>query len=278
MRALGALGHVAGQDFTIDQRDQPRQLENTPEVLAELIRLKPDALVLWGTVAAIAAKKLTSSVPVVFLSVGAPVEIGLVRSLANPGGNMTGVTFEAASETYAKRLQILKEISPRLSRVAILQAVGDANVAFAMTSLERAAPALGIKLLPIGVRSIEEINVAFGSIKKNGAEALLVVSGALTFRFGSQIAALAASHRLPSIHGFRETVEAGGLISLGPDYLEMARRGAALTSMILKGRKPENIPVEQPTRYEMLINRNTAKVLGLTLPQDLLLRADRVIE
>jgi putative ABC transport system substrate-binding protein len=247
-------------------------------VLAELIRSKVDVIVVWGTVGSVVAKKATQSVPVVFLSVGAPVEIGLVKSLARPGGNMTGVTFEAASETYGKRLQLLKEIAPRLSRVAVLQAAGDANVAFAMTSLERAAPSLGIRLEPVEVRSADELESAFGVMNKNGAQALVVIAGSFTFRNGNRIADLARAHRLPSIHGFKETVESGGLISLGPDFIEMARRGAALVDLILKGTKPGDIPVEQPTRYELHINLKTAKVIGVTIPQSILLRADRVIE
>jgi len=276
--SLHRLGYVVGQNVVIEYRFGEGQVDRISALLAELIRSKSDVIVVWSTVGAVLAKKATQSVPIVFLSVGAPVEIGLVKSLARPGGNMTGVTFEAASETYGKRLQLLQEIAPQLSRVAVLQAAGDANVAFAMTSLERAAPSMGIRLEPVEVRAPAELDAAFDVIKKSGAQAVLVVAGTFTFRSGSRIADLARAHRLPSIHGFKETVESGGLISLGPDFMEMAKRGAALVDMILKGAKPGDIPVEQPTRYELHINLRTAKALGLTIPSSLLLRADRVIE
>jgi putative ABC transport system substrate-binding protein len=276
--SLYGMGYVVGRNVVIEHPREDGQLDRMPAVLAELIRSKVDVIVVWGTVGAVVANKATQSVPVVFLSVGAPVEIGLVKSLARPGGNMTGVTFEAASETYGKRLQLLKEIAPRLSRVAVLQAAGDANVAFAMTSLERAAPSLGIRLDPVEVRSADELESAFGVMNKNGAQALVVIAGSFTFRNGKRIADLARAHRLPSIHSFKETVEDGGLISLGPDFIEMARRGAALVDVILKGTKPSDIPVEQPTRYELHINLKTAKAIGITIPQSILLRADRVIE
>ncbi len=237
-----------------------------------------DLLVTWSTVGGVAAKRLAVSIPVVFLSVGAPVEVGLVSSLARPGGNMTGVTFESSTETYAKRLQILKEIIPTLDRVAVLRARGDANVAFAMQSLERSAPELGITLAPADVVSPDELEAAFAEIEKTGAQGLVVIAGSLTYTAGTRIASLALAHRLPSCGGFRETVQAGGLVSLGPDGVAIARQGAAYVDKIIHGSKPADLPVGQPERYEIYVNLKTANALGLTVPLSLLARADEVIE
>jgi putative ABC transport system substrate-binding protein len=237
-----------------------------------------DLLVVWSTIGGVAAKRLGSSLPVVFLSVGAPVEIGLVPSLAHPGGTMTGVTFEASTETYAKRLQILKEIMPALERVAVLRAHGDANVPFAMQSLERSAPQLGITLQPVEVASADDLDSAFGRIAASGGQALIIIAGSLTFVANARIAALTLVYRLPSCSGFRETVQAGGLVSLGPDFIAIARQGAGYVDKIIHGSKPSDLPVEQPTRYEIYVNQKTAKALGLAIPPSLLARADEVIE
>jgi len=237
-----------------------------------------DLLVVWSTIGGVAAKRLGLSLPVVFLSVGAPVEIGLVPSLAHPGGTMTGVTFEAATETYAKRLQILKEIVPALEWVAVLRARGDANVPFAMQSLERSAPQLGITLQPVEVASADDLDSAFARIAASGAQALIIIAGSLTFVANARIASLALAYRLPSCSGFRETVQAGGLVSLGPDFVAIARQGAGYVDKIIHGSKPADLPVEQPTRYETYVNQKTAKALGLAIPPSLLARANEVIE
>jgi putative ABC transport system substrate-binding protein len=236
-----------------------------------------DLLVIWSTVGGVIAKRV-STLPVVFLSVGAPVEIGLVKSLSHPGGNMTGVTFEAASETYAKRLQILKDIVPNLERVGILGAAGDANVAFAMVSLDHSAPQLGVTLLPVYVGSTGEINAAFETMMSNKAQGLIVIAGALTYSAGAQIADLTLAHHLPSCNAFKETVAEGGLVSLGPDLVEMAKQGAVFADKIIRGASPADLPVEQPSRYELHVNLKTAKALGLTVPLSLLGRADEVIK
>ena len=233
-----------------------------------------DLLVVWSTVGGVAAKRLALPIPVVFLSVGAPVDIGLVSSLAHPGGTMTGVTFESSTETYAKRLQILKEIIPALDGVAVLRARGDPNVPFAMQSLERAAPQLGISLVPVDVASPDELEAAFAEIEKSGAQGLVVIAGSLTYTSGTRIASLALEHRLPSCGGFRETVQAGGLVSLGPDLVAIARQGAIYVDKIIHGSKPGDLPVGQPERYQIYLNLKTATVLGLTIPSSLLARAD----
>jgi putative tryptophan/tyrosine transport system substrate-binding protein len=191
---------------------------------------------------------------------------------------MTGVTFEAAGETYAKRLQILKEIALAATSVAVLRGAGDANVPFAMASLEQAAPALGITLLPVDIQSVDDLEGAFMQMTRDDAQALLVIAGSLTFFVSKRIADLALKRKLPSCHAFKETVAAGGLVSLGPDLIAMNRQGADYVDKIIKGFKPADLPVEQPVRYEMHVNLKTAKALGLTIPSSLLARADEVIE
>jgi putative ABC transport system substrate-binding protein len=274
---LADLGSVEGRNIVLLHRIAGPQPDKLQEAISSFVP-QIDLLVVWGTVAAMAAKKLAVTVPTVFVSVGAPVEIGLVQSLAHPGGNMTGITFEAATETYGKRLQILKEIVPDLKRVAVLRAVGDPNVEFAMTSLNRAAPALEITLVPLDIKSADDLKSGFANVKKSQAEALLVIAGGLTYTVGTEIADLALEARLPSCHAFKETVMAGGLVSLGPDLVAMARPAAAQIDKIIKGTSPADIPVEQPTRYELYINLNTARLLNLTIPPSLLARADEVIE
>jgi putative tryptophan/tyrosine transport system substrate-binding protein len=244
-------------------------------VEAEIAAISPsvDLMVVWGTIAGVAAKRLAPQIPVIFLSVGAPVDIGLVESLAHPGGNMTGVTFEAATQTYAKRLELLKDILPALDRVAVLRTRGDPNVPFAMQSLERSAPKLGVHLLPVDFDA-----AAFAQMEEGGAQAVIVIAGAVTFVNHARIAALALAHHLPSCSGFRQSVQAGGLISLGPDLAAIARQGAGYVDKIIHGGKPADLPVEQPERYDIYLNLKTAKALGLNIPPSLLARADEVIE
>jgi putative ABC transport system substrate-binding protein len=191
---------------------------------------------------------------------------------------MTGVTFEAATETYGKRLQILKDIVPRLTHVAVLRALGDTNVNFAMASLERSAPQLEVTLSTFDVKSGNDLELAFAEMKRNQVKGVIVIAGALTYSHGNRIAELSLESRLPSCHGFRETVIAGGLVSLGPDLIEMAGQGATYFDKIVRGTKPADLPVEQPARYEMYVNIKTAKMLGLELPLPFLARADKVIE
>jgi putative ABC transport system substrate-binding protein len=269
------LGYVPSRNVILTHRFvEPKELEHT------LLGLLPstDLLVIWTTLGAVTAKKVASELPIVFLGVGAPLDLGLVQSLAHPGGNMTGVTFQAASETYAKRLQILTEIVPNLSRVAVLRTIGDANVAFALKSLEQAAPQLGVTLLPFDIRTADELPDAFDAMTADNAQALIAISSAVVYGATKRVAELALLHRLPSCHPFRETVAAGGLVSLGPDASVMAKQGADYAARIMQGSKPSDVPVEQPTRYEMHINLKTANALGITVPATLLARADEVIE
>src|SRR5690242_1349389 len=213
VRALLGLGYIDGKDVqvrTLFTAPNPKDMKEA--VLSLLPEI--DLLVVWGTIGGVAAKSVASRIPVVFVSVGAPVDIGLVESLAHPGGNMTGITFEAATETYGKRLQLLKEILPNLTRLAVLGAKGDPNFPFAMMSIENSARSLGVSITPIEINSADDFRNAFDEMKRRQSQALVVVSGALTYANSKVIAELSLSNRLPSCHGFKETVASGGLISL----------------------------------------------------------------
>ena len=274
---LDTLGYVAGKSIVVKRSIVPPE---ATAIEAAITKLLPDIdiLVIWGTVGGAAAKRLSQSIPTVFLSVGAPVDIGLVQSLSHPGGNMTGVSFEAASDTYAKRLQMLKEIVPSLEKIAVLAAQGDPNVTFAMESLDQAASAMHVELASIYVKTADDLPAAFDQIQRSKVGGLIVIAGLLTSINSKTIAELSLAHRLPSCHGFRETVVAGGLISLGPDLFAIARQGALYVDKIIRGDRPAELPVEQPDRYEIYINLKAAKALGLEIPAYLLARADKVIE
>jgi putative tryptophan/tyrosine transport system substrate-binding protein len=274
---LNDLGDVQGRNVVLTHQFAGPQPDKVRKVIASLLP-EIDLLVAGGTIGGVAAKELADNVPTVFVSVGAPVEIGLVQSLAHPGGNMTGITFEAATETYGKRLQILKEIVPDLERAAIMRAVGDPNVGFAMKSLEGAAPELGVTLVPIDIKSTSDLEAAFTKIRNSEVEGLLDIAGALTRTIGAEIADRALAAHLPLCSPFRETVIAGGLVSLGPDPIAMARQAAAQIDKIIKGANPADIPVEQPARYDLYINLKTARLLNLTISPTLPARADEVIE
>jgi putative tryptophan/tyrosine transport system substrate-binding protein len=276
-QGLSTLGYIDGKNIRLQTRFAAPKLN---EMQAAVLALLPDIdlLVVWGTIGGVAAKAVAPNIPVVFISVGAPVDIGLVQSLAHPGGNMTGTTFEAASETYGKRLQLLKEILPDLSRVAVIGARNDPNFPFAMTSLGKSAPLMQISLTAVEVGSDDDLMRAFDRVKRDRLEAVIVVAGAFTYANSKAIADLALANGVPSCHGFKEIVAAGGLISLGPDLMTLARQGASLIDKIIQGARPADLPVEQPTRYLTSINLRTARSLGLSLSPALLASADEVIE
>jgi putative tryptophan/tyrosine transport system substrate-binding protein len=278
LSGLRDLGYVDGRNIIlIKQQFAAPSVKGMREAILEGLP-NADILVVSGTVGGVAAKSVSPNIPVVFISVGAPVDIGLVDSLAHPGGNMTGTTFEATSETYAKRLQILKEIMPGLSRVAVLGAKDDPNFPFAMVSLKQSAPELSVSLSQIEMDSTADLDGVFNAIKQNGAEALIVVAGSLTYGLIQRTADLALAQGLPSCHGFKEAVAAGGLVSLGPDLIALARQSARMVDKIIRGEHAADIPVEQPAQYVVSVNLKTAKTLGLTIPPALLARADEVIE
>jgi putative ABC transport system substrate-binding protein len=275
-QSLADLGYVQGRNIVLLHRFSDPQPDKIEEAIISLAP-QVDLLVVWGN-AAIPAKKLAGGIPTVFISIGFPVELGLVASLAHPGGNMTGIAAEAALEINGKRLQILKEIVPDLKRVAVLRDVDTRSWGFEWAALDQAARELGLTLVPVDIRSADELEMAFAGIKKSGAEALFVTRTALLAAAGKQIADLAIATHLPSCDPSRRMVIAGGLVSLDADRLTMTRPAAAQIDKIIKGTSPADIPVEQPTRYELTINLKTARLLNLTIPPTLLALADQVIE
>ena len=271
------LSYLEGRNVVLLTRFPGPQPDKIEEAVIS-VAPQADLLVVWGPIAALAAKKFAGNIPTVFISVSFPVEIGLVQSLAHPAGKMTGIAAEAAAETYGKRVQILKEIVPDLKRVAVLSPVGDPNIGFDLESLGLAAPALGVTLLPVDIKSADELETAFASFKNNGAEALIVIRSALASAVATRIADLAVAAHLPSCYAQRDLVIAGGLVSLDSNLRDMIHPAAAQIDKIIKGASPADIPVEQPTRFELYINLKTARLLNLTIPPSLLARADEVIE
>jgi putative tryptophan/tyrosine transport system substrate-binding protein len=275
LRGLRQLGYVYGEHFVTEPRGAEGRPERYPALAAELVRLQVDLIVLAGhTPATAAAKEATSTIPIVMAGAEDPVGQGLVESLGHPGRNFTGLSLQAV-ETTGKRLELLKELVSDASPVVVLR---DQRSLPFWQAAEAAARTRGWKLLSLEIRNPGEIEGAFKTAIAARAGALLVISGALFEEQAQRIAKLAAGARLPTMYGLRFYVEAGGLISYSADLIEIWRRAAVFVDKILKGAKPADLPVEQPTKFELIINLKTAKVLGLTIPQTLLLRADQVIE
>jgi putative ABC transport system substrate-binding protein len=276
-QSLQGRGWVEGQNIRIETRYAAGRPDAFTSLAAELVGFRPDVLVAWGTAAAIAVKRTSGSVPVVFLAAGNPVGNGLVSRLARPEDNITGVSFDASPDTHAKRLDLLKEAVPGLARVALLISPGTSWSADIRENMARSAQTLSLKLLEIEVRTPGGVAAAVRLAKDHGAQALYDWSPN-PFAWGPQLSALAITHRLPSVHFYRESAMAGGLLSYAPSLTHIADRGAAYVDRILRGTKPADLPVEQPTKFELTINLKTAKALGFSVPPALLLRADTVIE
>jgi putative ABC transport system substrate-binding protein len=274
---LKVLGYVEGQNLAVDYRSADGRAERFPELAAELVRLRVDLIVTRGTPAAIAAKKATGTIPIVMAASGDPIGTGLVPSLARPGGNVTGLS-SLTPEMAGKRLELLRAAFPTFSRVALLWNPSNPAATNAWREAEAAARALGVMQSSLEVRKTADIGPAFEAARKEGANVLVVVQDALTQNHHRQIVDLAKRHRLPDVYASREFVEAGGLMSYGPSYPDLYRRAAIYIDKIFKGVRPGDLPVEQPTKFELAINLKTAKALGLTIPPSVLLRADSVIE
>jgi putative ABC transport system substrate-binding protein len=274
---LRDLGYVEGQNILIEYRWAEGQYERFPALIAELIALKVDVIVTAGTPASLAVKKATTSIPLVMVAVGDPIGVGLVASLARPGGNVTGLS-SIAPELEGKRLELLREVVPKLSHIAVLWNPDNPFHAGSLKETRAAAQVLGIKVQPLGVRVSEDFPAAFASILRERPGALLVLADRLFLHNRARIVDFEAKHRLPGVYAYRELVEAGGLMSFGPSYPGMHRQAAHYVDKILKGSKPADLPVEQPTKFELRINLKAAKALGLTIPQSVLLRADQVIQ
>ncbi len=278
LQGLRERGYVDGKNILIEYRFAGDKFNRLPALAAELVQLDVDVIVARVTQASLAAKAATKTIPVVMLGVSDPVGSGLVVSLARPGGNVTG-TSSQTSEVSGKSLELLKEIVPKLSRIAVLW--NPANAIFQVQLLkatERAAGVLGLQLSEFGARNTDELDRAFAAISNAQVGALMVLGDPTLIVHKAHIIDFAAKHRLPAIYGTKDHAEAGGLMTYAPDYASQFRRGAYYLDKILKGAKPADLPVEQPTKFELVINLKTAKALGLKIPPALLARADKVIE
>ena len=276
-QGMRELGYVEGQNLVMEYRYAEGREERLPDLAAELVRLNVEVIVAGGTSATRAAQHATRTIPIVMTGTNDPVGAGFVASLARPEGNITGLSFLGA-ELPGKRLELLKEAVPQSTRVAVLANPASPTYDPVMHNLTGAARALGLSLHLVEVRRAEELESAFAAMTHAGADALIVLSDpALMDTLLGRVAALAAAHRLPAMYNWKMYVEVGGLMSYGPSLSDSHRHAATYVDKILKGAKPADLPVEQPTQYELVINLKTAQALGLTMPPSILLQANEVI-
>ena len=272
------LGHIEGHDFVLDTRFADGHFERLPSLAKELLSLNPDVLFVVTTPANLAAKAATSTTPIVMVGVADPIGAGLIPNLARPGGNITGIT-NVVAELTGKRLEILKEIVPTASKIAVMANPGDPNMPLQMRNAEPVAKSLHVQLEPVlAIRNEDDLPSVFEAAKRANADAALRMVDPLESALRKQTAALAAQYRLPIIYPFRGSAEAGGLASYGTNLGNQFRQAATFVHKILNGTKPADLPVEQPTKFEFVINLKTAKALGLIIPSSLLATADEVIE
>jgi ABC-type uncharacterized transport system substrate-binding protein len=279
-QGLNELGYIEGRNIVIEYRSADGKIERLPGLATELVGLRVDLIVAQATPAGRAAQQATTTIPIVVTAMGDPVRDGLVASLARPGGNITGTTF-LGPELVPKRLSFLRELLPTISRVAVLWhpgAFSEPTIREMLNEVAQAARRLGVQLQLVEVRSADEFDHAFTTMVGARAEALFQFPSTLLFNERRRIVDLAARHRLPAMFNAREFVQLGGLIAYGANLAELNRRAAAYVDKILKGAKPSDLPVEQPTKFELFINLKTAKALGLAVPDRLLVGADEVIE
>jgi ABC-type uncharacterized transport system substrate-binding protein len=274
---LRELGWVEGRNIVIDYRFAEGRFDRLPDLAAELVRLKVNVIVAWPTPPAIAAKNATGTIPIVMIGVGYPIELGLIASLARPGRNVTGLSFNVGEE-IGKGLELLKETLPKVRRVAILSNPANPGHAPAVSIVQAAARSLGLQLQLLEAREPNQLEGAFAAMAKDRVEALLVVTDSMFIFQRARLADLAVKNRLPAMFGVREFVDAGGLMSYGVSVPDLMRRAATFVDKILKGAKPADLPVEQPTKFELVINLKTAKALSLTIPPSVLGRADEIIQ
>jgi len=275
-QGLRERGYVDGQNVVVEYRFTDGSVDQLARLAEELVRLKVDVIVTSAAPAALAAKKVITSVPVVFVSVVDPVGQGLVRSLGRPGGNITGLA-EGGPELAGKRLELLRELVPNLRRVAVLWHSGNPGQLLQLKEAEVAARTFGMQIESVPVKGPSDFDSAFKAARATDA-LLITPAPVFTGVHRARLVELAATNRLPAIYGYRQNVEVGGLVSYGASYKDLLRRAGTYVDKILKGEKPADLPVEQPTKFELWINLRTAKALGLTIPPSLLLRADQVIE
>jgi len=276
-QGLRELGYLEGQNIVIYQRYAAGKFEDLPKLAAELLRLKVDLLVTEGTPAARAAKTATSTIPVVMGNAGDPVGTGLVASLARPGGNVTGLS-DFNLDLVTKRLELLKRMDPLISHVAVLLNPANPTNSLELGKLQPAAPALGVTLFSFEVRGADDIERAYDAMRRQRRGAVLLAGDAIFGLHRERIIALAAKSRLPTVYTSRPYVDSGGLMSYGTNFDDLFRRTAAYVDKILKGAKPGDLPVEQPTTFELIVNMKTAKALGIKIPNSILVQATKVIE
>ena len=274
---LSALGYIEGRNIIIESRSPEGTPASFAEAARELAQRSTDALAVYGTPATQAAQRATTRIPVVMIGIGDPVGAGLDATLARPGGNITGNTI-IGRVLGLKRLQLLKELIPSVSRVALLLNPDNASSVLYFEELENVAPTLGVKLLVVQARNSEELDDAFETMSQQRPDSVLVTGDPLHQLLIDRIIERLAKYRLPAMYQTRENVVAGGFLSYGPDLSDLFRHGASYVHKILQGAKPADLPVEQPTKFELVINLRTAKTLGLTISESFLLRADEVIE
>ena len=274
---LRALGYVEGKNILIEYRWAEGKYERLPGLAAELVQLKVAVIVAATPQAIQAAQQATTTIPIVMVSVGDPVGAGFVASLSRPGGNITGLT-DIAGDVSVKYLELLRVAVPKLSRVAVLVNPGNLSQPNMLKNIQATAKTTGVNVSPVEASTASQIEAAFGAMKRKRAGALIVLPDSVFFTQAPRIAELAAKNHFPTMFWSRELVEAGGLMSYGENVAEYYRRSATYVDKILKGAKPGDLPVEQPTKLELVINMKTAKAIGLTIPQELLFRADTVIE
>jgi putative ABC transport system substrate-binding protein len=276
-QGLRDLGWVEGQNIIVEYRWAEGRFDQLPKLVEELVRLKVDLIVAPTSIYTGAAKRATTTIPIVFASHADPIGSGHVASLGRPGANITGLTI-IMSETMAKSLELLKGAVPRLTRVAVFWDPATPSHGPGLKAVETTGRALGLRIQPVPVRSPTEFDGAFSSMVQERAGAVLVLSTPLFMGGAKRLAELALTHRLPTMFGPREHVEAGGLLSYSPDRADLYRRAATYVDRILKGASPADLPVQQATKFELVINLKTARALGLTIPQSILARADQIIE
>ena len=276
-QGLRELGYVEGKNIVIEYRHAEGKLDRLSELVAELVRVKVDVIVTTGPTSTHAAKEATNTIPILMMNEGDPVASGFVASLARPGGNITGLSI-LAPEISGKRLELLKDIVPRLSRVAVLGTSTNPGNAQSLRETELAAGAFGVQLQYLDVLGPKDIETGFRAASNGRVDAVLLLQSPLLISQRAQVVDLAAKSRLPAIYSAREFVEDGGLMSYGVSIIDLFRRAATYVDKILKGAKLADLPVEQPTKFELIINLKAAKQIGLTIPPNVLARADKVIK
>jgi len=276
-QGLRELGHVEGRTVAMEYRWVEERSDRFTDVAADLVRGNVDLIVVWGTTAATAAKRATNTIPIVFVAAGDPIGTGLAASLARPGGNVTGVTNMSA-DLIGKLLELLKEVVPGLTRVAALRNPGNPVSAPLLEWVQVAARALGVQLQVVEVQHPKEFESGFAAMTRERAGSLIVLADPMFLSERTRIVDLAEKNRMPAVFNVRQYVEAGGLMAYGPSLVDLFRTAATYADKILKGAKPADLPIQQPTKFELVVNLKTAQALGITLPPSILIRAEEVIE